>query len=256
MSLLTGVVISDTHNYGYPLEKLPNADFLAHTGDATMQGSHTEYASHANWLQAASHKYKHVFYVPGNHDKCFDNDTNEDIARTMTAHLPNVHVLTNHAVTIEPGFKVYGFCYTKPIGWPWYYYADEGKMEETLHRVAKYQQKTIDLLLTHDPPYKVGDRVNNNWHHWPYVGSKSIREFVEMTEPAAHVFGHIHEGYGIYEGRDTGLTDRYDQPLDTVFINASFRDEQYHRSNSPWLLTFTKVDDEWMLAGTDRTVDL
>ena len=61
--------------------------------------------------------------------------------------------------------------------------------------------------MTHSPPYGFGDEISNGEH----VGSKDLLIIVkENVAPEFHVFGHIHEDYGIWtEGQ-------------TTFINAAF----------------------------------
>ena len=61
--------------------------------------------------------------------------------------------------------------------------------------------------MTHSPPYGFGDKISNGEH----VGSKDLSNIIkENIGPEFHVFGHIHEDYGI---RTEG---------ETTFINAAF----------------------------------
>jgi uncharacterized protein len=49
------------------------------------------------------------------------------------------------------------------------------------------------LLITHEPPYDTkADEVMPGSH----VGSKSLREFIEETQPDMNLCGHIHEAAG------------------------------------------------------------
>lgn len=45
----------------------------------------------------------------------------------------------------------------------------------------------------------------------------------ERLRPRVHIFGHIHEGYGVYEDKELGIT----------YINASTSTVQYRASNAP-----------------------
>jgi hypothetical protein len=49
------------------------------------------------------------------------------------------------------------------------------------------------------------------------------REVRERLRPRVHIFGHIHEGYGVYEDKELGIT----------YINASTSTVQYRASNAP-----------------------
>lgn len=51
----------------------------------------------------------------------------------------------------------------------------------------------IDVLVTHNPPHGVLDKVI---HHEHSVGCKFLREAVRVMKPKIHIFGHIHESHG------------------------------------------------------------
>ncbi len=50
------------------------------------------------------------------------------------------------------------------------------------------------ILLTHTPPYNTKVDLTYSGLH---VGSKSLREFIELYRPRLVVCGHIHEGRGV-----------------------------------------------------------
>ena len=61
-----------------------------------------------------------------------------------------------------------------------------------------------DVLVTHGPPARHGGLIEQN-----DVGCEDLLETVLQLKPLVHVFGHVHEAYGVtYEG---GIT----------FVNAS-----------------------------------
>lgn len=54
--------------------------------------------------------------------------------------------------------------------------------------------------MTHEPPYSYGDKLN---YFIPIrVGDKALLKEVRKIKPKYHIFGHVHEGYGIYEGKN------------------------------------------------------
>ena len=64
----------------------------------------------------------------------------------------------------------------------------------------------IDILISHGPPYGVGDLRANGRH----AGDEELRKIVERRiKPKFHIFGHIHESYGAWTNGET------------TFINAS-----------------------------------
>ena len=253
------LLMSDTHNYGYAIEKLPDADVLIHAGDACIKGTEQELTKFSNWLDHALAKFPHVIYVPGNHDRVFNGPGYDEIGRAICNQRPlgwkgegQLHLLINQEVTID-GVRFFGSPNTRPIGrHGWRYFLDYDNASAFWTNVAKRDEKPYDVLITHDPPYRVGDKVANNWHHWPFVGCKAIREYVEDRPPLLHVFGHIHEGHGIYEGRDTTLRTRDDKPVDTVFVNAAIRDEQYDVAFAPILVTLGVIDRQLAVIGTEQ----
>ncbi|MCG2781459.1 MAG: hypothetical protein L6264_10980 [Weeksellaceae bacterium] len=75
----------------------------------------------------------------------------------------------------------------------------------------------IDILVTHSPPYGILDEVDPGVH----VGCEELLEKVNLIQPKYHLYGHIHENYGI---KHTEVT---------TFINGSLLDEHYKMKNQP-----------------------
>ena len=74
-----------------------------------------------------------------------------------------------------------------------------------------------DILITHGPPYGIGDLTARG----DKAGCQNLLEVVEKLKPDLHIFGHIHEGFGVsYNGK-------------TTFINASSCDQLYQPVNPP-----------------------
>jgi Icc-related predicted phosphoesterase len=79
----------------------------------------------------------------------------------------------------------------------------------------------IDILVTHTPPYGIGDRTSRG----ESVGCEDLLETVLRIKPRLHVFGHIHEGYGQYN--KNGI----------LFINASVTDASMQLAHQPIVYT-------------------
>jgi Icc-related predicted phosphoesterase len=82
----------------------------------------------------------------------------------------------------------------------------------------------VDILMTHGPPRGILDGVTRfNEDLYPsdeslftkHLGCEALLEALGRVKPRFHVFGHIHEGYGIVEKNGT------------TFINAAIMDGQY-----------------------------
>ena len=87
-------------------------------------------------------------------------------------------------------------------------WAHKADFEEDMERHMNHMQEGVDIVVTHSPPYGVGD-ANLMKNH---CGSKAVRKCVENVNPALHVFGHIHEGRGLYQSNQVWLmlvTEKY-----------------------------------------------
>ena len=78
--------------------------------------------------------------------------------------------------------------------------------EELAKRWAQIPDDT-DVLITHGPPLGIGDCTGGRRHG----GDDELLARVLKLSPALHIFGHIHEGRGVYSCSDN----------DTTFINAA-----------------------------------
>src|SRR5208337_2162917 len=93
----------------------------------------------------------------------------------------------------------------------------------------------IDILITHSPPQYGLDKTINQF----FVGSESLRDCVFKNQPKLHVFGHIHEAYGIITKETIQdlifkITGKFDERLfSTTIVNASHVNERYKPVNKP-----------------------
>ncbi|KAJ0394646.1 hypothetical protein P43SY_003844 [Pythium insidiosum] len=192
---------------------VPDGDVLIHCGDFTDRGTHKEIKDFNDWLGTLPHRHKIV--VAGNHDLSMDaaeyklhwdslwrhtefNDPT--VARDL---LSNCTYLENRSTVID-GVKIHGSPMTPPI---------PGRiMAFNVERGYAAQQhwakipSDVDILITHGPPHGILDKTATGLR----VGDESLlKEVVSRCRPQFHLFGHIHEAYGIARlGR-------------TVFINCA-----------------------------------
>lgn len=78
--------------------------------------------------------------------------------------------------------------------------------------------KETNVLITHRPPFGILDRANNITYGCPDL----LQKVLEIN-PRYHLFGHIHDAYGIQEIGDT------------TFVNAALVDEGYRLLNKPFV---------------------
>lgn len=204
-------LVSDTHEQHVKV-KIPQCDILIHAGDITYKGDYNKFLAFDNWCQAlldaGTVKYE-VVVIAGNHD--IKLETNPEWAR---AQFSAATYLEDKAVVIE-GFKIYGSPW-QPRFYDWAFNLDRGK---ALRDKWALIPEDTDILVTHGPPYGIGDRILEGEH----VGCVDLLERVKIVHPQLHVFGHIHEGYGMYEHTLPG----------TLFVNASTCTRQYKPTNPP-----------------------
>ena len=199
------VHISDTH--GHAIRGVPYGDILIHSGDGTNRGTLSETARLNSWLGDLPHPYK--LYIPGNHDFLFQLDP--VLGRST---LGSCTVLIEEEIEIE-GIRIYGTPYQPRFNnWAFNCFPEE--------LTSKYAciPTGLDVLVTHCPPYGILDRCPAG-----RVGSRELRSrLLELGDdgPKYHLFGHVHESYGM---GTRGPTTRYS--------NASICTGDYQPINTP-----------------------
>jgi len=183
--------ISDTHNQLHKVN-LPEADVLVHAGDATFQGLPSEIEHFSAKLFDSFDRYDKIIFVPGNHDRLFQTDIGK--AKSL---------LPDKVITLVDECYLYKDClfYGSPWSAVWgmaYHWAFQ---EPAAELKKKWDRIPLgaDVVITHGPPYLLGDKVGDR-----NEGCPRLREVVEQSNMTqVHAFGHIHEGYGVY-GFDSG----------------------------------------------------
>ncbi len=204
--------ISDTHGQHRKLQKLPQADILIHGGDVSKHGEDHEVEDFIKWFSKLDFRYK--IFIAGNHDFYFEDETVNRIQRMLTE---NSYYLCNTGISIE-GINFWGSPIT-PTYFNWAFNKDRGK------EINKYWNKipkNTDVLITHGPPFGILDLTKPGLK----VGCENLLKKVKLIKPKYHLFGHIHEAYGIYKNTYT------------TFVNGSILNENYTIGNSPMIINF------------------
>lgn len=203
------VCISDTHNKLAKLT-LPPADLLVVAGDITNMGTAQEFIVFNHVVGQIKDKYRFgVLVIPGNHDLGAAKDFN-----FVKGLLTNVAYFIHHEEVIIDGKRFFGSAYT-PRFCNWSFNLDRGPAIK-----AKWDliPNGIDVLITHGPPYGILDETLPNDEH---VGCSDLFDAVMRVKPQVHIFGHIHNSYGIKDFNGT------------TFINACSCNEMYLANNKP-----------------------
>ena len=198
------VCVSDTHGQGRKV-LVPEGDVLVHAGDLTGAGTLEQLEKEAGWLRSLPHGRKIV--IAGNHDFAFQTQP-----RDARARMEGLTYLEDEEAVVD-GVRFYGSPW-QPTFLDWAFNLDRGPPIR-----AKWDliPEGTDVLVTHGPPAGVGDRT----HRGATVGCADLTAAVARVRPRLHVFGHIHEAYGVVE-RDG-----------TRFVNASTCDVRYRPVNPP-----------------------
>jgi len=200
------VVISDTHNKHKELE-LPQGDVLLHAGDVSGRGYEKEIGKFLQWFSAQPFQYK--IFIAGNHDFFFEKATEKEIQKLIP---PDVIYLNDSGTNIE-GIQLWG----SPVQ-PWFYdWAFNRQRGAEIRKHWEIIPKNTDILITHGPPYGVLDQTVKG----QAVGCEELIKFVQEIQPRFHVFGHIHEAFGVRNINGT------------TYINASILDEKYQLVHQP-----------------------
>jgi len=201
------IVISDTHNKHHNIN-MPDGDMIICAGDITNCGNIKDVISFKNWINKFNHKYKVV--IAGNHDFCFEKNRS-----LCVSVLDDIIYLEDQLITIE-GINIYGSPW-QPRFFDWAFNLDRG---EPLKKVWEKIPEFTDILITHGPPKDILDKCERDNR----VGCEELIKVINKIKPKYHIFGHIHEGYGIIKNNDT------------TFINASICDYRYNPINQPIII--------------------
>jgi Icc-related predicted phosphoesterase len=209
---MTITTISDTHGLHRRLRNIQMADLLIHAGDVSNFGEEHQVLDFLNWFSAQPHQYK--IFIAGNHDFFFERENEKYILK----HIPqNVIYLNDSGCEVE-GVKIYGSPIT-PEFMDWAFNRKRGK------EIKKHWDKIptdTNILITHGPPFGKLDANINQYK----TGCEDLLKKVEKIKPKYHIFGHIHEAYGMLETTQTS------------YINASILDEHYRIKNNAIHFTY------------------
>lgn len=200
------VAISDTHCRHHQL-KLPEGDVLLHAGDISYRGFKSEITDFFNWF--GQQKFTHKIVIAGNHDFYLEKLKADEIK----ALIPKGVTYLNDSFIVIEGIKIWG----SPVT-PWYYnWAFNRHRGAAINKHWNLIPADTNVLLTHGPVYGILDSLLNGRN----TGCRDLLHKVKEIKPQAHVFGHIHESYGMVKR------------FGVRFINACVLNESYERINKP-----------------------
>lgn len=205
--------ISDTHSLHRKVNITPT-DLLLFGGDAMTSGyDKNELIDFLDWFSSCDAKYRVM--IAGNHCRYIEN--HPTWFRDTLKLYPNIIYLEDDWVEIE-GLKIYGTPHSKEF-YNWAFNRTEEQLKELFGKIPL----DIDVLVSHAPQYGVLDELVDGRQVGEFSLSKQIRKIKNLK---LHVFGHIHNGYGMIK--------RHGQKYYSV--NASQVDENYDLVNNPIII--------------------
>ena len=198
------VCISDTHEKHRQVQ-LPAGDILIHAGDLTWTGKPESTLDFIAWFK--DQPFKHKIFICGNHDFYFEHTKNK-----APFVRDGIYFLLNSGALIDQKIKIWGSPYT-PEFMNWAFMGRPDEMRDMWTGIPD----GLDILITHGPPFGILDQTTGG----DRAGCRELLKALEYKKPKLHIFGHIHEGYGISKHNGT------------TFINASLCNEDYNLVNKP-----------------------
>ncbi|KAF2273258.1 Metallo-dependent phosphatase [Westerdykella ornata] len=177
------VCISDTHN---SKPDIPAGEILIHAGDMSQSGTLKEIQQSLDWLNSLPHLFK--ILIAGNHDILLDStQPRADQVERASLNWGSVIYLNSESTTITCSNGRRLRIYASPLSprhgnWAFQY----SRNQDVWH--GKVPEGT-DVLITHGPPKGHLDAG--------HLGCKFLLEELWRRKPKLHVFGHVHEGYGL-----------------------------------------------------------
>lgn len=231
------VCIADTHTYHDKVE-IPDGDVLLIGGDISFTGHFPDLIRFDAWLaNLPPDKHGIKIYIAGNHDKTFHSHASYAESLITSA------IYLRDDLTEVKGVKIWGAPWTPKFGYGWAFNRTRGN---DIQKAWDLIPDDIDILITHGPPRSHGDLVCASYstNKGEEVGCWDLREALKRVKPKVHLFGHIHEGYGVTE-------IEYDGGGKTYCINASICTEYYDPSNKPIVFDYNKKTGEISFPGPE-----
>lgn len=202
------VLISDSHDQHAALH-LPEGDVLIHAGDFSKRGTLEQVTDFVHWFAAQPHPHK--IFIAGNHDFFCEQEP-----QRFSELVPDNCIYLNDSGTTLNNLNIWG----SPIQ-PWFHdWAFNRQRGEEIRKHWDMIPDNTDILITHGPPFGIMDKLASGL----VVGCEELLTAVQRVRPRIHLFGHIHEGYGVKE-------------IDgTIFVNVAVLDHHYKMANDPIVL--------------------
>ena len=185
--------VSDLHGN---LIGIDPCDLLLICGDSVSLGMQRYDESTEEWYVnnfkpwAENLPVNKVLWIAGNHDYM---EGRAGIYRSIFPRLDKVTYLEDDLFIYQKGeesLRIYGTPWCKRFG-RWHFMANPEKLEEIYSNIPE----NLDILMTHDRPYGVGDVLLDKECYWwspDHIGNPELAEAILKKKPKYNLGGHLH----------------------------------------------------------------
>ncbi len=218
--------VSDMHG---ELPIMDEGDVLIVAGDCTTCDKVSQWVLFFEWFKAQ--KYTHKILVAGNHDRylerCLADNEADEMGLLADYDERGFHYLKDSGIEID-GVKLWGTPWTN-----WFPRINPlcasftGTEKELKEQYAKIPEGT-DVLISHGPMWGTLDAVPNfHTGKVEFLGSRALKERIEVIKPKVHIFGHIHEMGG------SRVSLNHENGKQTECYNVAIMDGNYDPIHKP-----------------------
>lgn len=217
--------ISDTHGLHDQLEVPKDVDMVIHAGDVgtyrNPQMNKSGVEDFCKWFDSLPIPYK--VWIAGNHDTSIEEELINP--RELTPHCLYYRGDSStyeaeydyaHSVGSYLSLKMWGSPYT-----PYFFNWAFNVLPENLEECWKHIPRNLDILITHGPPIGYLDKLGGTGKN---LGDIELLKQILIKKPKYHLFGHIHENFGI------------EKNAHTTFVNCAVVNDQYELVNNGHIL--------------------
>ncbi len=188
---------------------IPEGDVIVHAGDFSENGTKAETINFLEWFSQLPHKHK--ILIAGNHDFYLEKNSDH-----IDAIIPNeINYLMDSGISIE-NVNFWGSPFTPGDG-HWAFNKSRGNQISQHWNIIP---PNTDFLITHGPPFGILDELGNKQH----IGCEKLAKRILNLKLSYHVFGHVHNNYGIVRTKTT------------TFLNSASLDEKFRFKNAPLII--------------------
>lgn len=219
--------MSDMHG---DLLHINPCDLVLICGDSVALKEQAQHQSCKKWYRkvfkpwAEALPCNKVLFIAGNHECGLEN--HEEEYYSMFSKDSKITFLFDDLYTYnykDKEYRIYGTPWCNPFG-NWAYMTSEENLKELYSQIPE----NLDILITHDQPYKYGDVLLQKDYSLTagfHIGNKPLLKAIEDKQPNFQFNGHLHscDHSKIMIGN-------------TAHYNVSMKDELYRTVYNPLYL--------------------